>query len=327
MKILWITKIDSENLTGGTRVSFYYRESLKKNFDLDLLAHYSNSKKNSSFANFIKTIIKIKKNNTYDLVVFDDHYSVFSLLFLNSKTLLFYHGNWPGLMFLSIEYFIKGLFLFPLYLIGLKFSKYIIFINPIFKKKFKKINNTSIVLFNPIIVNNDITTNERVKENILLVGNIESRKYKYFIKFLSKYNSNKYQFHIYGKTIDKKIEETLKVYKNVILKGSVLNVPYQNYKIHLSFSKSENLPLSLFEALYNDCICIYPDLENYNFPEVKNTVNFYKNLIELKELLDDESLVPTPQSSLGFIHQSYDSNLEKLIDFIKIERDNNNSRK
>ena len=109
MKILWITKIASQNLTGGTKVSWNYREELSQRSSLITLARINlNANISMSRVEFFKTFLKLRKEN-FDYVFFDDHYCSLALLLLNKNKKMFYHGNWPDLMFLSSINFIKGL--------------------------------------------------------------------------------------------------------------------------------------------------------------------------------------------------------------------------
>jgi hypothetical protein len=316
MKILWITKIASSSLTGGTKVSYNYREELKNSSNVDICAKICETEnKKMSFFQFCN-LISEKMKGHYDVVIFDDHYSFFSLLFLKNKKILFYHGNWPDLMFTSISYFLKGLFLFPQYLIGMFFSDFVIFVNPIFEKKFSKFVKKSVTLFNPINPIHEFKNYEIIKDSIVLVGNIDARKYGNLIIFLDKNPQIKNPIHIYGKVIENSIANKLKTFTNISLMGYIDVIPYKNYEYHLSFSKSENLPLALFEALIMGLSCTYPKLENYKFLEDKRIINFYEDFNDLFFFLNSDIKLVTNEDDLKFIPRSYRENVTRIKDII-----------
>lgn len=314
MKILWITKIASKNLTGGTKVSWNYRQELSRFSDLKTIARID-LENNSSInkIEFIKIIFKLRKEK-FDYVFFDDHYCSMSIFFINHNKKMFYHGNWPDLMFTSVLYFIKGLYLFPQYLLGIKLCQEVIFVNPYFEKRFSFLTKKTITLFNPL----DIVIKERKdfnfnKNEILMVGNVDSRKYKNLIKLLKSNNVNDKKFIIYGKIIDKIIEKKLRFYSNVEFKGLVDRIPYENYLVHFNCSEAENLPLSLFESLKNGLMCIYPKSDNYSFMFGNSEIYFYEDIkkLESKNFMYSHNLIS--ENMAYYLSATYKKNLEKLF--------------
>lgn len=315
MKILWITKNASNNLTGGTKVSWNYRSEIKNTVEfgeLTLLAKNNfDTNVTISRLDFIKQFRKLRKEH-FDFVFFDDHYSFLSLFIKKKNSLLFYHGNWPDLMFTSVNYFIKGLFLYPLYLIGMMSVKKVIFVNPYFETKFKKIAKTTTTLFNPLSIDVHLSNSKKSTE-ILMVGNVDSRKYNNLLKLLDNKKYSKHVFVIYGKIIDKNIASKLSKYSNVVLKGMVNRIPYEEYTIHFSCSKAENLPLSLFEALKNNLLCIYPKLPNYNFLFDNDNIMFYENLAAINFEDQKKRVNMKDSDTFDFLKVTYSNNLKTLL--------------
>jgi len=318
MKILWITKVDSPVLTGGTKVSWHYRNELTLNNDLICICRYKHDKILLSRTSFLFQIFKLR-DKQYDLVIFDDHYSVLSFFFKKYLTVQFYHGNLPSLMFNSVNYFIKGCYLFPQYLFGFFFSKCIVFVNPYFKTYFSFLNPNSLVLFNPVIKKNSYKANGRNMKHVLLVGNVDYRKYGMFKKYLDTWGTGDFEYHVFGKIIDTKLAKELEKFDSVKLMGFTESIPYSNYGIHISFSSAENLPLSLFEALIENCICVYPRSDNYNFAELLKVVNFYDSFSEIQVILKNLKTTNYKNDDLEFIPTSYLSNIERLIDKLKVK--------
>jgi hypothetical protein len=320
MKILWITKVYSPRYTGGTKVSYHYIEELKKNDEVTIhsLIEYFDTKKAASLYTFYKTLLLLKRTK-YDAVFFDDHFGFLSIFFEKTKTVLFYHGNWPRLLFLNFIYFLKGMYLFPLYLMGMRFSGLTIFVNDYYENKFKNVCNESTTLLNPVKVaiqslNKDSSESGHI--HVVLVGNIDDRKYSRFIDFMEwvKFNkiNNRLQFDIYGKFIDDHIVKKIN-YPNVRLLGFQDTISYSRYNFHISFSKVENMPLSLFEALVSNVPCIYPDEVNYSTYKSVNGIFLYNSFAEVLDFLCVENV----QVNNSFIPRTYTENINILKERIR----------
>ncbi|OLY93382.1 Glycosyltransferase involved in cell wall bisynthesis [Cnuella takakiae] len=318
MKILWVTKIASPSLTGGTRVSSQYRQALEKSSTVDLIALYQHNVKLFSRWRFFKQLLQVRSNH-YDAVFFDDHYAIFAPLFRNHNTLQFYHGNWPKLMFASLIYFLKGLYLFPQYLMGFVFCRKVIFVNPYFEKLLGFLCRSTLTLINPVtnVWHEEYAAVDPKEATLVAVGNIDRRKYNLLLLYLNQGKELKrWQIDIYGKIVEQSLADELGSFPNVQLKGYVPFVPYHRYAFHISFSSAENLPLSLLESLRNRTRAIYPRAANYR-PLFGNTgIQFYNNQEEL-ELFLSAQFSERPQriadsSAWNFIPTSFEQNLATL---------------
>ena len=190
--------------------------------------------------------------------------------------------------------------------------KKVIFVNPYFETKFKKIAKTTTTLFNPLSIDVQ-SSNTKKSTEILMVGNVDSRKYNNLLKLLDNKKYSKYVFVIYGKIIDKNIAFKLSKYSNIVLKGMVSRIPYEEFAIHFSCSKAENLPLSLFEALKNNLLCIYPKLPNYSFLFDNENIMFYEKLADIN-FEDQKKRVSIKDSNkINFLKVTYSDNLKTLL--------------
>jgi hypothetical protein len=323
MKILWVTKNFSSTYTGGTKISFNYIKAFNEIANVEVLCLYGENEfskeiKFNGRLNFLKQLYKHKKVD-YDYVFFDDHFSALAFLF-KQKTISFYHGNWPDLMWLNPLYFIKGLYLFPSLVAGLYFSNCAIFTNPYFQKKFSSVYQHSIMVLNPVPAalqykeNNEVTGNT-IK--VVVVGNIDKRKYSGLLDFLKwqeqKQTSNNIEFYVYGRAANEKVVKQLQHFK-VNIMGFVEKVPYYQYDFHASFSKAENTPLSMFEALKANLPCLYPKRKYYaDFQNVDGILQ-YSNFDEFVTMALNSKKVKVDSS---FIPPSYDYNVEIILKYIK----------
>ena len=114
----------------------------------------------------------------------------------------------------------------------------------------------SVVIYNGIKQDNKTNNcnSSQKNGNLLMVGNVDKRKYKRAIKLfdlLDKRNFDK-QIDIYGRIVDKRISQILSRYSFVNIKGVTSRIDYKNYSALISTSSSENLPVSIVESL---CSC------------------------------------------------------------------------
>lgn len=88
----------------------------------------------------------------------------------------------------------------------------------------------------------------------VMVGNIDTRKYKNAIR-LAKYIYDidpQVRINIYGKAIDKSVAKRLEKMPNVRLMGQHSIIPYGSYCGLINVSEIENLSISVCEAIKSD---------------------------------------------------------------------------
>ncbi|MEL6255413.1 MAG: glycosyltransferase family 4 protein [Bacteroidota bacterium] len=90
------------------------------------------------------------------------------------------------------------------------------------------------------------------KFKVLMMGNLDKRKYQYALELFQKIPpESNIEIHIYGHTVEKKIEQDLGEFPFVRIKGFKPRIDLRNYHLLLSCSFIENLPISMLEALQN----------------------------------------------------------------------------
>jgi len=153
-----------------------------------------------------------------------------------------YHDNWPELGDLSVSLRIKRLYYWPAYKKIFKSAKHVFAVSHLKQVQIKNYTR------NVSLVHNGVaqlplhgTLRSCVRENVLMVGNIDARKYS---KALALFNelpgSPNFHIDIYGHLNDTKI---------ATLKGHVDSVPYHRYRLLLHTSLMENLSIVWCEAI------------------------------------------------------------------------------
>ena len=261
-KLIILTKNWGRNFTGATLATQYFTERWIDYFDSvsvytlhcgEAIEHPS--LKVYEFRNELQLIIglteaakAIKAKDQYTCYS-DDHlgfaFSIAGLSYIHT-----YHGNWPEAKYISLEFYFKSFYFIPLYKWTISKAKHVVNVSEYMQKFTKKYNQNSIVIHNGIEFKTQ--ESEDVSDsNYLMVGNIDRRKYGYAISILERLvqMGSNVRVDIFGKVLDRKVEEQLRALPNVCLRGSVKNIPYKSYKGLINTSKMENLSISVCEAI------------------------------------------------------------------------------
>ncbi|MEM8890004.1 MAG: glycosyltransferase family 4 protein [Bacteroidota bacterium] len=116
-------------------------------------------------------------------------------------------------------------------------------------EKHRLIRNGS---FHPIHASSQTEIEEGTNFKLLMMGNLDKRKYRYAVELFEMMREDEgIDIHIYGHTVDHTIEENLRRFPFVHLKGFQANIDLSHYHLLLSTSFIENLPISMLEALQN----------------------------------------------------------------------------
>lgn len=189
----------------------------------------------------------ISSLNEPGVVFYGDFYNAYWYALLRVPFFFTYHDNWPELAATSYVNKVRSWYYIPIYKwIFRKADK--VFSVSQFKMDFIKKQNKNVYL----IRNGFNAKNSRKGTktgDILMVGNIDSRKYALAIKLFGLIESQHATINIYGNVTDSKIAKRLKEFPFVKLHGFAENVPYQNYGLLLHTSFMENLSMVLCEAL------------------------------------------------------------------------------
>lgn len=203
-------------------------------------------------------ILKTKKCMKKVCGYSDDHLGfLFSLVGINYVHT--YHGNWPDAKYLNVNMFLKSFVFIPLYALTIRNAKKVVSVSKYMDRNFvKKHSSNSVVIYNGIKKSNfGLINSTKNRENshsrFIMVGNIDFRKYKEALPIFRILKEKKFKGYIdiYGDLIDTGIVSKIKQYDFVNIMGQVERIDYSKYEALLCTSISENLPVSIVEAILN----------------------------------------------------------------------------
>ena len=258
-----VTKKWGRNFTGATSATQYFIEKWHNIFNSIHIftleegeyAKLDNVKvkKLLNTKELLKEIAEYKKNNlNAQILGYSDDHLGYILKKMDIKYVHTYHGNWPDARWINFDFFLKSFYFMHLYKKTIKNAEFVINVSQYMDNFTKKFNAKSYVINNGIDFKyNTENILEHKKKTFLMVGNIDSRKYKKAIK-LSKIIYRKdtdIKIDIYGDIIKTKIANKLSKQKNIELKGKQTQIPYKSYCGLINTSTIENLSISVCEAL------------------------------------------------------------------------------
>lgn len=296
MNLVVLTK-QFGNYTGATVSTIEILKRISKKFDTVEVVTMKAEKVNipnvkiliiSNCFDLIK-ILKLKKCEKKVYGYSDDHLGfLFSLV--NIPYVHTYHGNWPDVRWTNIEMFIKSLFFIPMYKLTIKKANQVISVSKYMDSKFvRKYTKKSTVIYNGIKQMNKCYLSSKVKNKFLMVGNVDSRKYKKAIKLMKILSASGFngEIDVYGNIMDRRISYKLSRYSFVNLKGVANKIIYNNYSALICTSSSENLPVSIVESLSNSVPVISFDVGGVR-EIIKNKINgFVINKFDYKKFVND----------------------------------------
>ncbi len=258
-KLIILTTHFGDNFSGGSKATCEVFSRVEDQFDEIVVIgtkignHPFKSLRFVRYNSLYHAIDIIKQENV-NAICYGDFYN--SYLFVLAKTPFYftYHDNWPELGNSSLANRIRSLFYTNIYKFIFKKAISVITVSD-FKFDFVKKYNLKPRLiyngFNRVSSERDLDyTNSRNK--VLMVGNIDHRKYSLALSLFKKLGVNKItQVHVYGNIVDHKIANKLAKYTYVSLKGFESDIPYKNYKFLLHTSFSESFGMVFCEAIYS----------------------------------------------------------------------------
>jgi len=257
-KLVILTTHFGDNFSGGSTATHEIFQDLQHQFEEIIvvcrkIGHHTFSKLNfKTYRNF-RDAMKILKSLGDDRTIFyGDFYN--SIWFVwTKKTFYFtYHDNWPEMTHVSKKDFFRSFFYLPVYQSIFRNAKSVIVVSE-YKKKYVSAYTRSVYLVRNGFNKNSFTTKNQVSlpAKILMVGNIEKRKYKYACRLFRKIDRDfPAEIHIFGHILDRALSGKLESFGFVRIMDYQKSIPYENYRCLLHTSMIENLPLSICESLY-----------------------------------------------------------------------------
>lgn len=260
MKIIVLTKNYGAGFTGATTSTYMLIENwLKMGIHVEILTTKIVGKTNENvsieritYRNLRRLAVKRKEYLGYS----DDHLG-WLLRVAGIKYIHTYHGNWPSASLLSVGMFLKSIYFMPLYLMTFYFAQSIGAVSK-FSLKFIKISNRRVFVARngvnviPTMMNENRRKNIQRRLKVLMVGNVDLRKYGdtlSVIKELNSHDRRKISISIFGKVVDNILMKELESTGIVLKKGFSNAIPYSDFDVLLSTSRAENLSIAEVEAI------------------------------------------------------------------------------
>lgn len=267
MNIVILTKNYGSNFTGATMATNVLSENWIHSHEVNQIIVFAKNVGDISNVNVrlirftslrdFKNKFRREKFVVSDCVFYSDDHLGYYFSKLGVDYFHTYHGNWPDARWISPSFFIKSFYFIPIYIRTIKNAKMVINVSKYMEKFTNKYNRNHIIIHNGVPEKNfypnlnEVGKINHMNNKIVMVGNIDSRKYKYLYQMLSKYSSLmcSWDIYIYGKILDKKLYSQLIAFPNVHIMGFKDTIRYQDYDLFICTSTSENLPISICEAL------------------------------------------------------------------------------
>lgn len=246
----------------------------------------------------------------HESIIYNDDHLAYLLWLSRRKYIITYHGNWPDLLFASASYFFKGLYFIPMYMAGLLGAKEVIHVSRYMLTKWRFLNHKSKLIYNATFKDSPEVESVTLprETSMLCLGNVITRKYANLLEMLNRGNTDLLKIHIYGTIVDQALADKLKRFPNVQLHGYSNSIPWHEHDVLGCFSKSENLPLSIVEALHHNLPVITTDVGGIK--EVINETNglIFQSDVDLQQVataISEKVFSFTDTEILAKFHQTY----------------------
>lgn len=260
MKIVVLTKNYGAGFTGATTstnelIRVWQNKGISIEVYTNNIVGTTNENVNIKKLSF-SSLLKLKRESTNIVGYSDDHFGWLFWLF-RIPYIHTYHGNWPEVMTLSLKMFLKSFYFIPQYGVTFFGARKVGLVSNKTKKFVEKFNKNTLLARNGVdVVPKEYDGEKKIGAsstlNVIMVGNIDMRKYSDAILIFEKMSQSVKQtvnFSIYGKIIDEKLALKIKEFPFVEICGFHQKIPYSKYQLLLSTSKSENLSIAQTEAI------------------------------------------------------------------------------
>lgn len=191
----------------------------------------------------------IREVDSSETIYYGDFYNAVAFAEAQVPFYFTYHDNWPELANTSFSNWLDGFSYIRAYEKIFKSAKHVFTVSQFKQDQISQYSsNTSLVRNGFRQANRSTVPTQTSRRNILMVGNIDQRKYEKALVLFEQWQP-KCEVHIYGRSIDHQIAERLRNLPFVDIKGFVTRVPYQEYRMLLHTSLMENLPITFCEAI------------------------------------------------------------------------------
>lgn len=162
-----------------------------------------------------------------------------------------YHGNWPIARWQSPKAFIQSLYFMPCYERIFRTCDMVVNVSRKSEAYTNKFTRNSEVIHNGIMSLPASVERACLCGRILMAGSVCRRKYEHLASVARRIYELRPNvvIHVYGSIVEEDFAARLSALPNVELKGYYPKPPFWDYDILMCTSASENLPISICEAL------------------------------------------------------------------------------
>ena len=207
------------------------------------------------YKNWFQALIILNRLKSKDTIFYGDFYNAFLFIVLNLPFYFTYHDNWPEQSKVSFKNKLLAFFYVPVYISIFKKAKLSFTVSEFKYRYIKQFSQKVKLVYNGFNLKHDQSRNGKAsKKSVLMVGNIDSRKYKLALGLfqLLKKKKQEVTIDIYGNVNDEKLAQKLDEYSFVNLKGFLETVPYRSYNLLLHTSITESFGMIFCEAIYRN---------------------------------------------------------------------------
>lgn len=258
MRIVVLTKYFGLNYTGATAATQHLISLWQENvasIDVvtlhvgDCLDFDKDTVTVERFSNISALNRRLNELGRADLYYSDDHLG--TMLRGLHPFVHTYHGNWPAARWQSPKTFAQSLYFMPRYERIFKSCDTVVNVSSKGRVYTDKFARNSTVIHNGIMDLPVCVRNDSAGTRILAVGSVCRRKYEHLIPVARKIHELQPDaiIHVYGNIAEKDFSDALSALPNVELKSFCSRPPFWDYGALICTSASENLPISICEAL------------------------------------------------------------------------------
>lgn len=277
-KLVIVTTHFGTNFSGGSAATCEIFQPLESEFaevhvvGSKLGTHKFNNLNFAKYRNWFHLKSMLKKFPADSTIFYGDFYNSFVLSTLRIPFFFTYHDNWPELGRFGFKNRLLSIFYTTVYIRIFKRATKVFTVSN-FKLAFvKKYSDHSSLIRNGFRKHHPSLFQKFVSPKILMVGNIDSRKYKLAMPLFEKLSSYPdLEVDVFGNVVNRKIAAKLQSYPFVRLKGFSSEIPFKEYSLFLHTSAMENLPMVHCEAIESQIPIVAFDVGGTN--EVVNEQN------------------------------------------------------
>lgn len=159
-----------------------------------------------------------------------------------------YHDNWPEIGRHGWRNRLRSFFYMPIYNLVFKNAEKCFTVSDYNAEVVKKVTPSYEVIRNGF-TSHQAENSIKKKRSVLMVGNIDARKYKYAVSLFKSIEDADFSVDIYGNIKDQEISDNLKAFPFVNIMGYKENIPYSSYNLLLHTSATESLGMIFCEAV------------------------------------------------------------------------------